>query len=102
MQEQDTIVALATPPGEGGIGIIRISGGLSLDIIRQIFVSPNGQHLRDFRDRYLYYGYIEKENGETIDEVMVVSMRKPRSYTREDIVEVHCHGGMMPIGNILE
>jgi tRNA modification GTPase len=102
----DTIAAIATPPGEGGIGIIRLSGPESANIASRIFrrgaqgravdVSALGSHR-------LYYGSIvDPEAERTIDEVMLVHMAPPHSYTREAVVEIHCHGGPLPVKRILE
>ncbi len=102
MFDADTIVAISTPPGEGGIGIVRMSGEKSIDIIKEIFVLPSGKEISEIKDRYFYYGKIVDDAGEPLDEVLMVCMRGPRSYTREDIVEIHCHGGMIPIRKILE
>lgn len=102
MFDADTIVAISTPPGEGGIGIVRMSGEKSIDIIKEIFVLPSGKEISEIKDRYFYYGKIVDVAGEPLDEVLMVCMRGPRSYTREDIVEIHCHGGMIPIRKILE
>jgi len=102
MYREDTIAAIATPPGEGGIGIVRISGEKSEEIIRNIFVGKNRKKIKEFKDRYFYYGNILDRNQQVIDEVLVVLMKKPRSYTMEDVAEIHCHGGMIPLRNILK
>lgn len=101
MYNEDTIAAISTPPGEGGIGIVRLSGSNAEAIIKNIFVSINGKTLSEIRDRHFYYGKIINRDRETIDEVMMVLMRKPRSYTKEDVAEIHCHGGMIPLRRIL-
>ena len=95
---QGTIVSLATPPGRGGIGIVRMSGPAALDIVRRIFTGqiPEGQ------SHSLYYGHITAPRSkEVVDEVMVGVMLGPRSYTREDVVEINCHGGPVPTGRVL-
>jgi len=98
---EDTIVAVATAPGEAGIGIIRISGEKSLSIINDIFVSKSKKKLSQIDDRRLIYGHIvEKET--IIDEVLVAYMKAPHTYTKEDVVEINCHGGMISIRRILE
>lgn len=102
MIDADTIVAISTPPGEGGIGIVRMSGDNSIDIVKKIFKLANGKKIEDIEDRHFYYGKIENDSGELLDEVLMVCMRGPKSYTREDIVEIHCHGGIIPIRKILE
>lgn len=99
----DTIAAIATPPGEGGIGIIRISGKDSLNIADKIFLNKNNLKLSDLEERKLNYGHaIDPETKKTIDEVMIVYMKAPSTYTTEDVVEVHCHGGTIPVRRILE
>jgi tRNA modification GTPase len=102
MALEDTIVALATPPGEGGIAVIRISGTESFEIGQEIFVNKNKNKPRIIKDRYFYYGYIIDNDGNTIDEVLMVQMAAPKTYTREDVVEIHCHGGMIPVRKIIE
>ncbi len=95
----DTIAAISTPHGEGGIGIIRISGPRSLGILQNVFRSlPDG----GFNSHRFYYGEIvNPTSGIVLDEVMAVYMRAPRSFTREDVVEVHCHGGTIIVQQIL-
>jgi tRNA modification GTPase len=96
----DTIAALATPPGIGGIGILRLSGTESLAIINTIFHPRRRGRLRSHTVRY---GHIKDPANETIiDEVLVTFMRAPRSFTREDTVEIACHGGPLPIQRTLE
>jgi tRNA modification GTPase len=93
---QDTIAAISTPLGEGGIGIVRLSGVEARSIAEKVFQGRLSQ-------RRLSYGYIvDPENGETIDEVLVSYMAAPHTYTREDIVEINCHGGPLPLQRILE
>jgi len=95
-KEFDTIAAIATPLGQGAIGIVRLSGDKSLNILGKVF---NGNTVTV--SHYMYYGEIHN-NGEIIDEVMVCAMLKPRSYTREDTVEIYAHGGMLVLQGILE
>ncbi len=96
-----TIAAISTPPGPGGIGIIRISGGRALPVLKKIF-QPHDESCR-YRSHQLYYGRIfHPQGGGIIDEVLAVSMRAPRTYTREDVVEVHCHGSFLILQQILE
>ncbi|AFS79918.1 tRNA modification GTPase MnmE [Gottschalkia acidurici 9a] len=99
----DTIAAIATPPGEGGIGIIRISGKDALDIGNKIFLNRDKKTLKDLEERKLNYGYaINPKSSKKIDEVMIVFIKGPKTYTTEDVVEVHCHGGTIPVRRILE
>jgi tRNA modification GTPase len=102
MPLEDTIVALATPPGEGGIAVIRISGTQSLEIARRMFVSKGKKRPAFIQERYFHYGLIMDKDENIIDEVLLVYMKAPKTYTREDVVEIHCHGGMIPVRKILE
>lgn len=96
----DTIAAIATAPGEGGIGIIRISGKRALEVGDEIFSSFRGKKLGDYPGSLLY-GHIIKQ-GKKIDEVLAVYLKSPYTYTTEDVVELHCHGGMMATRLVLE
>jgi tRNA modification GTPase len=98
MPEQDTICAISTPPGEGGIGIIRVSGKEAIPIASSLF-KPRGHKLLSAEPTHtLQYGHIvDPETDETVDEALVSVMRAPATYTREDVVEINCHGGMMPL-----
>ncbi|MBE0416036.1 MAG: tRNA uridine-5-carboxymethylaminomethyl(34) synthesis GTPase MnmE [Dehalococcoidia bacterium] len=92
---QDTIAAISTPLGEGGIGIVRLSGPDALGIAQKLFN-------RRLSNRRLLYGHIiDPDNEEVIDEVLVTYMAAPHTYTREDIVEINCHGGHLPLQRIL-
>jgi tRNA modification GTPase len=103
MFTDDTIAAISTPLGEGGIGIVRLSGKDSLEIVETIFTSPKKTGLRDVASHKLSYGHIhDPSTGEKVDEVIVTVMRSPHSYTREDIVEINCHSGMVTLRRILE
>ncbi|MGD0279176.1 MAG: tRNA uridine-5-carboxymethylaminomethyl(34) synthesis GTPase MnmE [Smithella sp.] len=100
MLRQDTIIALATPFGMSGIGIIRISGPEALEFARRIF-QPSSKNC-SWRSHHLYHGDIVSADGKTIlDEVLISFMRKPRSFTGEDIIEINCHGNPLIIGSIL-
>lgn len=100
---EDTIAAIATPYGEGSIGIIRISGEETLNIIGQLFTTFKENNLTEIKSHRLYYGYIvDPRGGERLDEVMLVIMKKPNSYTREDVAEISCHGGLAVLRAILE
>jgi tRNA modification GTPase len=94
MNAGDTICAIATPPGEGGIGIIRLSGEKAVEIASRVFAGSGGRAVRDFRTHTLHHGELrEPDGGARLDEVLVVLMQAPRSYTGEDVVEFQCHGG---------
>lgn len=99
----DTIAAIATPPGEGGIGIIRLSGNKAVDIADALFRGLGDRYLSVFEERRLNYGHIvNPEDKKIIDEVMAVYMKEPKTYTKEDVVEIHCHGGAISVRRILE
>lgn len=102
LSKQDaTIAAISTPPGAGGIGIIRMSGDKALDIIKQIFQRTEKQ--TDFQSHRFYYGTIvDPANDHTLDEVLMVFMAAPRTYTREDVVEIHGHGSYLVLQSVLE
>ncbi len=103
INEGDTIAAVATAPGDCGIGIVRISGPEAIKIAEGIFRSVTGTPLRDLPFRRMNYGYIyNPDSGERIDEVLTAAMKAPNTYTREDVVEIHCHGGNIPVRKILE
>lgn len=97
----DTIAAIATAMTSSGIGIIRISGEEAVSITDQIFYRKGGKKLADLESHTIHYGHI-CDGDEVIDEVMVLLMRGPRSYTREDTVEIDCHGGVYVMKRILE
>ena len=97
----DTIAAIATAMSSSGIGIIRISGDAAVQIVDRIFFMKNGKKLSDMPTHTIHYGHI-KDEDEVIDEVMVVLMRAPKSYTKEDTVEIDCHGGVYVMKRVLE
>jgi len=119
----DTIVAIATPIGESGIGIVRISGRDALKIADKIFVSKDGEKSSGFKTYTIHYGWVvsrlasfpvsqfsrlnrqtdkpANRTTEIIDEVILTVMRAPRSYTKEDIVEINCHGGIVALRRVL-
>ena len=97
----DTIAAIATAPGEGGIGIIRISGSNSLPVAEEIFKSVSGKKISEYNLRTLIYGNIF-DGEKRIDEVLVAYMKGPNSYTGEDVIEINCHGGFISVKKILE
>ena len=96
----DTIAAISTAIGEAGIAIVRMSGDDSVNIIDEIFVSASGKKMSEAENRKFLYGHIA-DGDKLIDEVLVVKMKGPHSYTAEDIVEIHCHGGVVSVKRIL-
>jgi tRNA modification GTPase len=100
MVDDDTICAISTPAGEGGIGVIRLTGPQAHSILRRIFRPKRKREV--FTSRNLYLGYIRNpENREPIDEVFAVFMNSPYTYTREDVAEIYSHGGFATQKNIL-
>ena len=100
-RDTDTIAAVATPSGPGGIGIIRISGSDSLPILKAIFRPSNPNC--SFKSHMLYHGFItDPDTGQEIDEALCVYMKAPKTYTRQDVVEIQCHSGPAVMGLILE
>ena len=106
----DTIAAIATAPGESGIGIVRISGERALSVADKIFVSKDGKKPSGFKTHTLHYGWVVNGHGQeknfspkdAVDEVLISVMRSPRSYTKEDIVEINCHGGIVALRAVLD
>jgi tRNA modification GTPase len=96
-EQQDTIAAISTPSGTGGIAIVRMSGPLSTDIVRSVFSG----HDPSAHPRVMLHGYI-RDDGADLDEVLVCSMPAPHSYTTEDVVEIHCHGGRVSARTVLD
>lgn len=97
---RDTIAAIITPPGEGGIGAIRISGPEAPQIIKEIF-RPSGQKTALHKPFHMYYGHIIDNNGDVIDEVTMVEMPQGKSYTGQKQAEIFCHGGQYVLKQIL-
>ena len=98
----DVIAAISTPVGTGGIGIVRLSGAESLQVADRVFVSPSGKSVTSFPSHTIHYGHVVGRDGAVIDEVMLTVMRAPKTYTREDIVEINCHGGNVVVGMVLQ
>ena len=100
--EFDTIAAISTAPGEGAIGIDRISGDLAISIASSIYQCGTKQ-LEEQKTHTIHYGHIvDPKSGEVYDEVMVSVLRAPKTFTREDIVEINCHGGIVAINRVLQ
>lgn len=101
MTQNDTIAAIATAMGQGGIGIIRISGDNSGTILRKLFRSSS-KSFTDFRPWVLHHGHILDVNGEDLDDVLVVHMPGTKTFTGEECAEIHCHGGPAILTSVLE
>ncbi|HKI99377.1 MAG TPA: tRNA uridine-5-carboxymethylaminomethyl(34) synthesis GTPase MnmE [bacterium] len=101
LRSEETIVAIATPLGVGGVGIVRLSGPRAVAIVDGFFRPAHGEPLAGSRSHLLRYGWVMAE-GHPVDEVLAVVMRAPHSYTREDVVEVQGHGGTLVLRTVLE
>lgn len=98
----DTIAAISTPPGEGGIGIVRISGDEAIEIADKLY-SMGKKSLADQDTHTIHYGkVVNPKTGDIVDEVMVSVMRAPKTYTREDVVEINSHGGILVVNKVLQ
>jgi len=102
-RQTDTIAAISTPMGEGGIGIVRLSGKDSFSIARRIFSGQKNNDPDKHSSHTIRYGHIkEPDTGKIVDEVLLTVMKAPLTYTAEDVVEINCHGGMVPLRKVLE
>ncbi len=101
MITDDTITAIATPVGSGGVGIIRISGDKAIQIASRVFNSARGLSLNESVNNSFYYGYIYDDKGSKIDNGIALVMKNPRSYTGEDTVELQCHGSTVILKKVL-
>jgi len=99
--EEETIAAISTPFGVSGIGIVRISGSLAEPIATRLF-RPKGKPFQFISHQFHYGEIVDPQKGHPIDEVLLVLMKAPKTYTREDILEIHCHGGYFILQKILE
>ncbi|MBC7333058.1 MAG: tRNA uridine-5-carboxymethylaminomethyl(34) synthesis GTPase MnmE [Actinobacteria bacterium] len=100
--KEDTIAAIGTRAGEAAIGIVRVSGDRAIEIVDKIFRSKSGRRIADLETYTIIYGEIVDKDGSIVDEAIVSLMRKPKSYTREDVVEINCHGGVVATTKTLE
>ncbi|HEY4553740.1 MAG TPA: tRNA uridine-5-carboxymethylaminomethyl(34) synthesis GTPase MnmE [Bacillaceae bacterium] len=101
--EFDTIAAISTPMGEGAIAIVRLSGDEAIRIADTIFRSPGGKKLDEVPTHTIHYGHaVDPKTGETAEEVMVSVMKAPKTFTREDVVEINCHGGIVSVNRVLQ
>ncbi len=100
-KEEETIAAISTPFGESGIGIVRMSGSSAEAIARKLF-RPKGNQAYLVSHHFHYGEIVDNRSGKVVDEVLVVLMKSPKTYTREDMVEIHCHGGYLVLQRVLE
>ncbi|MBF0216211.1 MAG: tRNA uridine-5-carboxymethylaminomethyl(34) synthesis GTPase MnmE [Candidatus Omnitrophica bacterium] len=101
--KNDTIAAISTPPGEGGIGIVRMSGPEAIEIAARIFRPKRGLDIKAVPSHTVHFGHIVRPGErETVDEVLLAVMRAPATYTTEDIAEINCHGGPVTVKRVLE
>ena len=101
--EFDTIAAISTPMGEGAIAIVRLSGDEAVAIADKIFKSPSGKSLKEQPSHTIHYGHlIDPKTDEIVEEVMLSLMKGPKTFTREDVVEINCHGGIVSVNRVLQ
>ncbi|TYS85003.1 tRNA uridine-5-carboxymethylaminomethyl(34) synthesis GTPase MnmE [Rossellomorea aquimaris] len=101
--EFDTIAAISTPMGEGAIAIVRLSGDQAFDIGDKVFKGMKGNSMKDFASHTIHYGHIiDPDTEQVVEEVMVSVMRGPKTFTREDIIEINCHGGLVSVNKVLQ
>ncbi|MCA1065636.1 tRNA uridine-5-carboxymethylaminomethyl(34) synthesis GTPase MnmE [Rossellomorea sp. AcN35-11] len=101
--EFDTIAAISTPMGEGAIAIVRLSGDQAFDIGDKIFKGMKGSSMKEFASHTIHYGHIvDPDTEQVVEEVMVSVMRGPKTFTREDIIEINCHGGLVSVNKVLQ
>ena len=99
---EDTIAAIITPSGTGGVGIVRLSGAEAVAILARVFAGKKPGLPSTWRAYTLHYGWIKAPSGDVVDEALVSVMRAPGSYTCEDVVEISCHGGPAAVRAVLE
>ncbi|WML42473.1 tRNA uridine-5-carboxymethylaminomethyl(34) synthesis GTPase MnmE [Neobacillus sp. PS3-40] len=101
--EFDTIAAISTPMGEGAIAIVRLSGEESISIADKVFKGITEKRLKEVPTHTIHYGHLfDPKNGQIVEEVMVSVMRGPKTFTKEDIVEINCHGGIVSVNRVLQ
>ncbi|MGE7842858.1 tRNA uridine-5-carboxymethylaminomethyl(34) synthesis GTPase MnmE [Lysinibacillus sp. NPDC093712] len=101
--EFDTIAAISTPMGEGAIAIVRLSGDEAVAIADKIFKSPGGKSLTQQASHTIHYGHlVDSKTNEVVEEVMLSLMRGPKTFTREDVIEINCHGGLVSVNRVLK
>nr|WP_309100873.1 tRNA uridine-5-carboxymethylaminomethyl(34) synthesis GTPase MnmE [Fredinandcohnia onubensis] len=98
--EFDTIAAISTPMGEGAIAIVRLSGDEAIDIANRVF---KGKNLQEVDSHTIHYGHIvDPDTNQVVEEVMLTLMRGPKTFTREDVIEINCHGGLVSVNRVLQ
>ncbi len=103
IRQEETICAIITPPGTGGVSVIRLSGKDAISIASRVFRKKSGKSINEAKSHTFHYGHIlDPSSGDILDEAMAGIMKSPHSYTCEDVVEVSCHGGPLITGKILE
>lgn len=98
---EDTISAIATAAGNSGVGIVRLSGAAAIDVAEKIFCAANGKSLAQAEHGKIIFGRVKNFSGEVVDEAICLVMRAPKSYTRENVVELQCHGGSVVLREVL-
>lgn len=101
-QGEETIAAIATGMGDAGVGVIRISGAGALTATGRVFQPRSGKRLEERRSHTVTYGWVVSPEGALVDEALALVMRGPRSFTGEDVVEIHCHGGQVAVRRVLD
>ena len=99
---EDTIAAISSGVVKSGIGVIRVSGPESRSITEKVFTTKTGKPIKLTKPAHIYYGFLHNVSRETSDEVLVLNMPAPHSYTGEDTVEIDCHGGVLMMQRVLE
>jgi tRNA modification GTPase len=101
--ELDTIAAISTPTGEGAIAIVRLSGEDAIKIADLVFKSIKGKKLQESASHTIHYGHVvDPKSGEVVEEVMVSVMKGPKTFTKEDVIEINCHGGIVSVNRVLQ
>lgn len=101
--EFDTIAAISTPMGEGAIAIVRLSGDAAIPIADKLFRSVSGRKLAEMSSHTIHYGHIiDPKSGQVAEEVMISLMKGPKTFTKEDVVEINCHGGLVSVNRVLQ
>ncbi|MHC5545080.1 tRNA uridine-5-carboxymethylaminomethyl(34) synthesis GTPase MnmE [Bacillus subtilis] len=99
----DTIAAISTPMGEGAIAIVRLSGPEAIQIADKIYKGPKGKTLSSVKSHTIHYGHIvDRPSDRVVEEVMVSVLKAPRTFTREDVIEINCHGGIVTVNQVLQ